>query len=110
MSKTGYIIIIFLVIIACIILGVVLSNNNSSTNDSSVTYTLSCLDGPSIRTIQFSGPFYINTLGLGSGQYTISFYNSLNILISTQIYAAGIKTYIIPPSSSTYFAYTFLCS
>lgn len=110
MSKTGYIIIIFLVIITCIILGVVLSNNNSSTNDSAVTYTISCLDGPSIRTINFSGPFYITTVGVGDGQYNLSFYNPLNILISTQVYAAGTKTYIIPPSGSTYFAYTFLCS
>jgi hypothetical protein len=113
MKKAGYItiiIVIILIIIACIVLGIVLASNNSSTNDSTTTYTISCLDGPSIRSIQFSGPFYINTVGNGAGQYTLSFYNPLNVLILTQVYVSGIKRYIIPPPGSTYFEYTFLCS
>jgi hypothetical protein len=110
MNKTAIAVIIIIVIIVAIIIGVVVSKNNTSTNDSSTTYTISCLDGPSVRSIQFSGPFYLNTIGTGSGYYTLNFYNSFNVLLLSQVYTSGIKRYIIPPIGATYFEYTFLCS
>jgi len=102
--------IVVTVIVICIVIGVIVAKNSSATNISSTTYTLTCLNDPAIRSIQFPGPFFVNTVGLGIGYYTLNFYNPLNISVLTQVYQSGSIKYIIPPIGATYFTYTFLCS
>lgn len=115
MSKTKYLILIgilIVVIIIIIVIAVIVGrNSDNSENISTTIYTLSCLDGPSVRSIQFSGPFYIKTSEPGSGYYTLNFYNALDVKLLTQVYASGSSPrYIVPPVTATYFEYTFMCS
>ncbi len=103
--------VIVIVIALCIVIAILTAKGTSSVNSSSTVYTLSCLNIPATRSIQFSGPFYIKTDSVGVGYYTLNFYNAFGLKLLTQVYASGPSPrYFVPPVGATYFEYTFSCS